>query len=308
MQLNYPLAYSLKDPSKADIEIRVRHSTAVNPYSLITRRSLTKPHRTSLNMRTNTPLTPTNSQRHLYFGFFLTIALTIVSSPFTAASSPEKINYVYPDKVIFSETPGPDGKDGNPVLRLVSALFTEADIAWDSKQLPIPRMLHKLSNETGNFSILVKSPTIEQCCITSANPVINVELRAYHQNGRPKIKNIEDLAGKKIITIKGYSYGQLQSFFIDKKNNLSIYAASTHKSAFAMLAAGRADIVIDYEGPSINTLKMHPNSDLSYAVLKNLNLYLVINKKEPHAKMLIDQLATIAKNMDTDSILNFPKD
>lgn len=194
------------------------------------------------------------------------------------------------------------------MLRLVSALFSEADIALESKQLPIPRMLYQLSNEIGNFSILVKSPAIEKCCVTSSTPIINVELRAYHRNDRPTIKNIADLKGQKVITIKGYSYGPLQSFFNNEKNNLSIYAASTHQSAFAMLAAGRGDFVIDYEGPSIKALEKHPNRDLSYAVLKNLNLYLVLNKKQPHATMLIDQLATIALSIDTDSILNFPQD
>ncbi len=232
----------------------------------------------------------------------------LVASSHSFASSPKKIKYVYPDKVIFSETVGPDGKEGNPILRLVSALFSKAEITWESKQLPIPRMLHQLSNEIGNFSILVKSPTIEQCCVTSSSPIIHVELRAYHRNNRPPIKSIGDLKGQKVITIKGYSYGPLQSFFTDKKNNLSVYKASTHQSAFAMLAAGRADFVIDYKGPSIKALEMHPNNELSYAVLKNVNLYLVLNKKQPDAMILIDQLALIAENIDTDSILNFPKD
>lgn len=236
-----------------------------------------------------------------------TLLLFLVYAPFTSAMA-DKLNYVYPEKVIFSETQGPNGDIGNPLLRLVETLFSEANLDMESRQLPISRMLQQLSNETGNFAILVKSPTIKKCCVTSDKPVFHVELRVYHHKDKPAINRIEDLIGKKIITIQGYSYGPLYDFFVDEKNNLDNHIASSHRSAFAMLAVGRADYLIDYEGPSIRTLASFPPKSFSFEVLQNLNLYLILNKNRPGAESLMQQLSTITDRLDTTAILNFPRD
>lgn len=211
-------------------------------------------------------------------------------------SNPD-IRYVYPGQVVLSTEGGPKLQHITPLIDIASALFHEAKIPWKSKQLPVSRMFQELDNQTSDFSILIKSPQILECCVTSEQPVFKEELRVYHRPISQTISSVNDLAGKSIITIQGYSYGYLHRFLANDVNKLTIYTAPTHASAFAMLKAGRADYLIDYRGASIEALSNNPMPYIMFDVLENFDLYLVLSKNHPNALALIKRLENIANRV-----------
>ena len=75
---------------------------------------------------------------------------------------------------------------------------------------------------------------------------------------KPLAKSKEDLIGKHIITIGGYSYGGLRKFISDPANNIVSEPAKTHKAAFEMLVDSRADYLVDYASAADHILSRNP--------------------------------------------------
>lgn len=178
----------------------------------------------------------------------------------------------------------------DPITRTMAETFKKAGLMWQDSPAPISRMYQYLQNNPEYFSILVKTPYINKCCITSEKPAFHLELRAYRRAETPKITNIQSLAGKKIITIRGYSYGNTKEFLSNKTNRIEHQPASTHQSAFAMLRAGRANYFLSYRGPQKNFNGKIPNISIEYDVIEVLDLYLIFNKEYPNAENIIRTL------------------
>jgi ABC-type amino acid transport substrate-binding protein len=217
-----------------------------------------------------------------------------------------EIEYAYPNQSVWTTRRDAQGEPDNPLLRLAAVIFRKADIPWHGKSYPAGRMFENLRNGTSGFSILVKAPVLQECCLVSKRPVASTELRVYGNAATTPVKSKDDVIGKRVITILGYSYGGLLGFIDDKKNGIVNNVAETHESAFAMLERGRADYVIDYTGPSTEVLAVRPNKNLKFGVLDRLDVYLVISKKRPDAAQLMTRLETIAETLNKPEILWMP--
>jgi polar amino acid transport system substrate-binding protein len=217
-----------------------------------------------------------------------------------------EIEYAYPDQSIWTTRRNVQGEPDNPLLRLTAVLFRKANIPWHGKSYPAGRMFENLRNGTSEFSILVKTPALQDCCVLSTRPVASTELRIYSSVEAAPIPSREALVGKRVITILGYSYGGLMAFIEDPKNRIINNAAQTHESAFAMLERGRADYLIDYTGPASEVLAIKPNKNLKFSSLDRLDAYLVLSKKRPDAAPLMVRLEAIADTLNKPELLWAP--
>jgi ABC-type amino acid transport substrate-binding protein len=230
---------------------------------------------------------------------FLTVAG--LNAPAVAAS-PE-IEYAFPDQSVWTARVDVNSNPENPLLGLATQLFDKAGIPWHSKRYPAARMFNYLNDGTAQFSMLVKSQQLADCCLTSKAPVASTELRVYRLADRAPIRTREDLVGKKIITIRGYSYGGLLPFLNDPGNGITVNSTMKHDAAFAMLEAGRADYLLDYTGPSLEMLAQHPIAAARYDVLGRLDVHLVLVRTYPNAEAVMARLEAIMETLDKDQIL-----
>jgi hypothetical protein len=122
------------------------------------------------------------------------------------------IEYVAPDQSIWTTRALDNGEPDNPLKPVVAALFTKAGIPWTARAYPATRMFNKLHSGEAQFAILVRSPTLDACCLVSRKPLATAEIRAYRRIGTPPTPSRVDLAGRSVITIRGYSYGGLGAF------------------------------------------------------------------------------------------------
>ncbi len=221
------------------------------------------------------------------------------AAPFT----PSEIEYAYPSQSVWTARLDSRGEPDNPLLRLADAIFKKAGMPWHGTGYPAARMFDNLRNGTSEFSMLVNAPALQECCLIGKKPMTSTELRVYAHAGTPPVKSREDLVGKSVITIQGYSYGGLLAFISDRKNNINNNVAATHEAAFAMLERKRADYLIDYTGPSTEMLAMHPIKDVRHDVIDRLDVYLVLSKKRPDAQALMGRLEAIAESLNKEEIL-----
>ena len=248
--------------------------------------------------------------RHLVaIGFATMIAASpVIASAQSApgAPQPRELEYAYPDQSVWTTRVDEHGDPENPLIRLAAVMFEKAGIPWHSRRYPATRIYNYLNDSTVEFSMLVKTAAVNECCLMSRLPVSSTELRIYHLPDKPPARTKEDLIGKRIITIRGYSYGSLASFLADPANAITNNTAIKHEAAFGMLEAGRGDYLLDYIGPAHEVLKDHPIAGIQYSSLSRLDVYLVLAKAYPNAKAVMARLEAIVETLNKEEILAVP--
>lgn len=232
-----------------------------------------------------------------------TLLVSVLSPPLRAAEPPREIEYAYPDQSVWTIRVNAKGELENPLLRLAGALFSRAGMAWHAKPYPAARMFSYLADGSAEFSMLVRAPQLAECCLFSKAPVASTELRVYRLGDTPAVRTKQDLVGKKVIIIRGYSYAGLLPFFSDPANRVSVNATIKHDAAFAMLEAGRGDYVLDYTGPAQEVLADHAIAGIRNDVLSTLDVHLVLNKSFPDAEAVMAKLEAAASGLNKDEIM-----
>lgn len=210
---------------------------------------------------------------------------------------PPELVYGYPEQPPRAFTNSEGVADGH-YPKLLRVLLARAGIPWRAVSYPAPRLMKNLQTGETNFSILVKNPLLDECCLYSRTNVWHDELRVYSVGNKPPIRKREDLAGKRIITIAGFSYGGLYTYLADPANQIQSNPAKTHHAAFEMLDAGRGDYLLDYaEAAVAEGLKKHPIENVRGDVLDVVQMYLVISKSYPDAAGVLKRLESIYESI-----------
>lgn len=222
-----------------------------------------------------------------------------------AATLPE-IEYASPDQSVWTTRRNARGEPDNPLSGYAGTLFARAGLRWHGSVYPAARLFRHLQDGKAQFSILVRAPALEQCCLFSRKPVAAAEIRVYFIDGKTPVRSPAELAEKPVITIHGYSYGGLLTFIADQKNRVINHTANSHQAAFAMLAQGRADYLIDYEGPASEVLAAAPIAGLRSELLARQEVFLVLSKTYPDAEKLMARLEAIAETLAAEKSPNKP--
>ena len=239
--------------------------------------------------------------RHRLLSPLAALLLTVVlPSGAVFAAPPPELEYVYPDQSVWTTRLDAAGDPLNPLLDLATARLGAAGLPWHGRGYPAARMFERLESGGPQFSMLVKSPALDACCLLSRKPVAATELRVYRKAGTPPVSRREELAGKTVITIRGYSYGGLLEFILAPANRVAHSATGRHDSAFAMLAAGRGDYLLDYPGPAAEVLADHPIAGLESDLLSRLDIHLVLSRGYPDAPAVMARLEAIADTLNAD--------
>jgi polar amino acid transport system substrate-binding protein len=214
-----------------------------------------------------------------------------------AAQGAVEIEYAAPAPSIWTTRVGARGEAENPLFVLAEQMFSRAGIPWRLRSYPAARMFRYLEDGTAQFSILVASPALTRCCLVSEKPVAVAEIRVFHRAGLPVLTERAGLAGRSVITVRGYSYGGLKAFIADPVNRVIDSEAPDHVAAFRMLANGRGDYLLDYSGPAAEILARDPVAGLREEVVSRQPVYLVLVRSYPNASQVMARLEEIVDTL-----------
>jgi len=212
--------------------------------------------------------------------------------------------YGYPDVSVWTTQRNTEGLLENPLLKLANAMFNEAGIQWNSKPYPAKRLFKYLKEGIVPFSMLVRAPSLQECCLFSEQPVTSTELRIYRRTGTPPTTSLADLSGKRVIMIRGYSYGGVGKYIRDAANGIEVQEATSHVAAFQLFERNRGDYVVDYMGPAEEVLTSQAIDNTVYDVFKQLEVFLVLSRSYPNASEILKKLENIVANLDVPRIMN----
>ncbi|EAR60961.1 substrate-binding periplasmic protein [Neptuniibacter caesariensis] len=225
-----------------------------------------------------------------------------------SAFAQEELEYAYPDISVWTTQRDEKGKLKNPLVKFAEPLFKAAGIPWHPKDYPAKRMFANLRNGTSKFSMLVNAKSLLQdCCLVSKEPVAKVEINIFYREGSEPVASIEELRGKSVITIAGYSYAGYRKYIDDPDNGITNMSTQGHFSAFGMLQRGRAEYVLDYAYPAAEVLAENPISNIRFSTLKQTDVFLILHKDYPDAEKTMRKLETIAAGLEKSPYLYSPE-
>lgn len=176
-------------------------------------------------------------------------------------------------------------------LDIMEKTLQHAGIKYRLDIYPTKRLYRNLGNgETELFLGIKGSPEYDKDVLYSSTAISQIQMRIYAIGDTPLPKTKEDINNHKIITMRGYGYGGLASYFADPKNNIEMTSTSKHRSSFLMLKDKRADYVINYKHPSESALANLEISDLKYTNFYDAKVYFIISKALPNANEVLRKL------------------
>jgi len=183
---------------------------------------------------------------------------------------------------------------GNPkglLIELAKMVLPKAGYKWTAHSRPTKRMANDIV--TGDLDLWIGLSTLPEFDDTTfiGKPIVStIELNSYWLGDKTPIQTKEDLSGKRVITLHGYSYGGWIKYIQNPINKVVECRSFSHEQAVNMLKYGRCDYLLNYSGPMENKLKSIQIDELNKNRISALEARFVVSKKTKNAQQLLESL------------------
>ncbi len=182
----------------------------------------------------------------------------------------------------------------------VAAITKVAGYDIEMNMRPAKRMIHEIVQ--GDLDVWMGAsgfPEFKDTTYIGNNIFTTLELKVYSLNNISQIQKKEDLRGKKVILMSGYSYGGWISFLQDPANKISITEARSTDQALRLLRSkSRGDILLHYSTPVEYELNKNPIADLQSSLLTKVETHIVVSKKNPDSENILKKLEEALLQID----------
>lgn len=223
----------------------------------------------------------------------LLLMLAVLTSFIASAHSKEVITVGYYEFPPASYTDSSD-KPAGYMLELGRTLLTNAGYDVVFKALPSARLYSQLVS--GDIDLWIgasNKPELAGHTLQGTKVIGEITLAVfYHPKAKPP-RLPEDLKGKKIILIGGYSYWPpATQWLADSTLNLKLTRTSQHDSAIAMLLRKRGDYLFDYLEPMRDAQKQLGLDELSlpYITIHSTPASFIVSKRAANPEKLLSDL------------------
>ncbi len=229
----------------------------------------------------------------------LTACMCVASLPVLASSvqpSPavnQALNTTYIEfpPVTYTNT------QGQPAGYLVDIMLQVLDTAgypYTVRPYPPNRMIRNMGLGTVDLWIgAITIPELNPHVLHSKHPVTDIHFHAYYTQDIGPITKPEDLQGKRVIIMRGYSYSGWTKYIVDPKNKIWHYQSDNHAHALLALSKGRGDVLLDYRRPVANAMQNSNFTNIRSNKVLSQPLYFLVSKKTPNAQAIVDHLDAV---------------
>ncbi len=221
------------------------------------------------------------------------VSFTLGVVPMVYSNQPLKFAFIeFPPATFTNESGKPDGFITDIAVKVSSKAGYDLHI----ESYPTKRMVSMLVKGDIHFWIgLTTLPRLQGTTLVGNSIVTTIDLCAYTIGKRSPVLSENDLIGKSVIILRGYSYGGWINFIKNAVNNVDYHETNEHRSALIMLKLNRADYLLDYKNPSEKVLEKYKISNLNFNIISSLECRFVVSKKAPNPDKLLQQLENAYK-------------
>ncbi|MEX2475846.1 substrate-binding periplasmic protein [Marinobacter sp.] len=197
-------------------------------------------------------------------------------------------------RVAYTEFPpieyrNADGEPAGQYIELTRKVVEEAGYRAEFIYLPVGRIYLYLKNGTVDvWPGLTDIPSLRDDVLESWVSPIPVQLSAWYVEGTAPLTHFDDLRGKRLIVIGGYTYGGLRKA-MGELSDIQITEAPNHRSGVDMLKRKRGDYLLDYLQPVEEILTQPSDHVLRDSEVRTRNCAWLFSLANPRASLLRDE-------------------
>ncbi len=216
------------------------------------------------------------------------VVLSVLSAGIVLAEGVVKIGILdFSPFYVIEEGKEPTGL----VLEALKIAMTKAGFAYEIKDYPPKRLYQNLAEGKSELFLGIKGvPELEDRVLYGRSKITTIDMRVYTRAETPTPKTKDELKGKKIIVIRGYSYGGFIKYLQDPANQIEVDESDNHEIAFKKLQAKRADYLLDYRQPADDAIKALTLTGVQNNSLSLLDIVIIVSKQTPNGQELVDKL------------------
>lgn len=231
-------------------------------------------------------------------------ALLVLSGGSSTTAQAQSLKVGYVEFPPYSATDA--GKPAGTLVEMLNKVVADAGLTVSYASAPARRLFQGLADgEYDLFMGIKTAKEMEGATFASDAVVAKIELRAYAWGSEPPaIKAKEDLVGKSVIVLTGYSYGGWRPFLEDAANKVQLQEARTSEQALAMLKGGKAPLLLQYAEPMAKALGSSVPAELKHATISSIDIHFVVSKKTANAVDVLSKLENSYKKLKASGGIN----
>jgi polar amino acid transport system substrate-binding protein len=184
------------------------------------------------------------------------------------------------------------GRPQGAILKLSERLLEHAGYRAQVRSYPSARLYNGLEEGTVHVwpgaagKVALREHTLE-----SRTPLGEIVLNLYFRRDTLMPRLPEDLKGRGVIVINGYTYWQgINQILEDPALAIQQHRTGTHTAALEMLQRRRGDFLLDYQTPVDQARTRLGMSELPYIELQRIPTKWIVSRHAPGAEALRDAL------------------
>lgn len=194
----------------------------------------------------------------------------------------------FPPLTFLDTNQQPDGL----LIQRLSLALEKVNISFKGVIQPNRRIVQKLHEGEIDLVMMTKSViTDPEAFVFSQQPIHLIELRAYWLGEKPRISNLEDLFGHKVILISAFTYGGVRKFIDENPRLIKVGAiVESHQRGFDALIKSRGDYLLDYKQPAELLLKTQPIAGLNHSAIQRYEIFYILNRRIKNAEQVMQKI------------------
>jgi polar amino acid transport system substrate-binding protein len=182
-----------------------------------------------------------------------------------------------------------DGSPAGTFIEITRKVAIEAGYEPEFLYLPISRVYLYLRN--GRIDVWPGSANVPalkgEVLETWVSPFAS-QLSAWYLEGTEPLSHFDQLQGKTVITIAGYTYGGLL-YWLEGESSIDVTQAPNYRAALDMLKLGRGQYLFGHRDPVLETLAMSEDEKIRESEIRLRNLTWLFSLANPRAAILREE-------------------
>jgi len=214
------------------------------------------------------------------------LVFLLLSTEFALCSGKIVLGYVELPPYTFTAV---NGRAKGLFIDIATQTLGESGIEFETRSLPAKRLYYELAQgEIDLFLGITSSPLIKDKFFSSQRKIGRITLNMYFRSSDKPVTGEQDLIGKRVGLINGFSYANLGEFVTDNAATTTYLAIP--QSGFTMLERERLDFFLYYEDPVNASFNSFTLKDINKYTLFSLDCFFVLSRKTPDAAQIMEKI------------------
>jgi len=212
-----------------------------------------------------------------------------------AAPGPVVLGYVEFPPFTYTDS---EGRPAGSLIEMVATVASNAQLALTLKAAPPSRLFPGIAAGTFDLFMGITTPQeFQGTTLVGESVIARIELDAYAMDEVPAVRRPEDLAGRSVIVIRGYSYAGWRPFLTDPANGITLMEVDSAEQGLATLRSGKAQLFLEYTLPMKLALAGRALPNLKSSPISVVGSHFVVSKKTRDAAAVLARLEASFKHL-----------